>query len=94
MERTGEAPGSGGAKLDYNSISAATVDSEERLLNRWEEPALFVVDCVVQVDREAAQRLSGVTRLSFSETIRAGADDCADERSQSVVECADLAPGF
>src|ERR1022692_2557229 len=44
----------------------AAVDSEERLLNRWEEPELFVVDCVIQVDRESAQRLSGVTRLSFS----------------------------
>ena len=94
MERTGEAPGSGAARLDYNSISAATVASEERLLNRWEEPELFVVDCVVQVDRQSAQRLSGVTRLSFSETVRAGVDDCADERSQPVMECADLASGF
>ncbi len=80
--------------MDYNSISTAMVGSKERLLNCWEEPALFVVDCVVQADRESAQRLSDVTSLRFSETIRAGAGHCADERSQSVVECADPSPGF
>src|SRR5208282_488234 len=89
-----ELPGSGGTNLDYNSISTAMVDSEQRLLNCREEPALFVVDCVVQVDRESTQRLSDITRLCLSETIRAGANDCADERSQSVVECADPSHGF
>ena len=51
---------------------------------------LLVVDRVVQIDRESAERSSGIARLRFSEMIRASVSDCADERSKSVVAIADL----
>jgi hypothetical protein len=70
--------------------SGVTGESEERLLDRWEEPALLIVDRVIQIDRESTQRSSCIARLCFSETIRAGISDCADERSKSVVAFANL----
>jgi hypothetical protein len=72
-------------------ISGAMVDSEERLLDRWEEPALLIVDRIVQGDGESAQRPTYLTRLCFDETVRAGVSHGANELSQSVVVCADLA---
>lgn len=68
------------------------VDSEERLLDRWEEPVLLVMDYIVQVDREAAQRSSYLARLRISQTIRTGVSQGAYQRSQSVVARADLSP--
>ena len=75
-------------------ISGTMVDSEERLLDRWEEPALFVIDRIIQAYRDSAQRSAHLTSLWLGKTVRASVGHNANDSSQPVMVRADLSPRF
>ncbi|MGC2492006.1 hypothetical protein, partial [Candidatus Binatus sp.] len=66
------------------------VDPEERSSNRREETTLFVIDRIIQADRDSAQRSSYLAGLHLGETLRAGLIHGANQSSKSVMVCTDL----
>ena len=66
--------------VDFNWV----IESKERFPNRREEAALFVIDRIIQADRESAQRSPHLTSLWFGKTVRASVAHRANEiRSRS-----------
>ena len=57
------------------------VDPEERSSNRREETTLFVIDRIIQADRDSAQRSSYLAGLHLGETVRVGVSHSANESS-------------
>ena len=63
------------------SISTVVIESKERFPNRREEASLFVVDRIIQADRDSAQRSPHLTRLWLGKTVRASVGHSANEGS-------------